>query len=347
MLLSPSALGTWALRRLNEILPQEPFRIVSPAGSDAPIGLSAQTSALRQRPMVWWRLRLSLQVLFGMLAYVSCSNGFERSEHGEGFLAPPQVAAGELVRVKQVYDGDTILLEDGRRVRYLGINAPEFQEPFYLKAKRFNESLVLGREIRLELDRDRADVYDRILAYVYVGDQMVNARLVQEGLAHAFFIGPRRKHDALFLRLQAEAKQRKVGIWSSRGRLRDLKITSVHPVDPARPDPDAPYVRITSLGNATTSLAGYVLMNEGGQRYVFPKVSLNPGYTVIVAGKGGTDGVDNSGQLSVHWPEQGSVWDSREDTAFLTDAAGSLVDMFHYKGKRVTRSPPRPRRKAP
>ncbi len=251
------------------MLPQKPFRIVSPARSDAPIGLPARTSALRQRTMVWWRLRLSLQVLFGMLAYASCTKGFERSEHGLGFLAfPPQVAAGELVRVNQVYDGDTIRLEDGRRVRYLGINAPEFQEPFYLKAKRFNESLVLGREVRLESDQDRADVYDRILAYVYVGDQMVNAKLVQEGLAHAFFIGPRRKHDALFLRLQAEAKQRKVGIWSSRGRARDLKITSVHPVDPARPDPYAPYVRITSLSNATIRLRGYVLSNEGGQRYL-------------------------------------------------------------------------------
>jgi len=176
---------------------------------------------------------------------------------------------------------------------------------------------------------------------------MVSARLVQGGLAHAFFIGISRKHNAQFLRLQAEAKQRKVGIWSARGRARDLKITSVHPVDPTRPDPYAPYVRITSLGNATIRLAGYVLANEGGQRYVFPNVSLEPGYTVIVGGKGGTDGVDNSGQLIVHWTAQGSVWDPREDTAFLTDASGSLVDVFHYKGKRVTRSPPRSRRKAP
>ncbi len=58
--------------------------------------------------------------------------------------------ADEFFRVKQVYDGDTVLLEDGRKVRYLGINSPEFQEPFYLKAKRFNESLVLRKKIRPE-----------------------------------------------------------------------------------------------------------------------------------------------------------------------------------------------------
>jgi len=328
--------------------PQEWFRIVSPVGSTAPIGLSTWTSALRQRPMAWWCPRLLIQAVLGMLAYASCSNGFERNKQGEGFLALAAPAtAEEFVRVKSVYDGDTILLEDGRKVRYLGINAPEYLEPFYLKAKRFNESLVLGQEIRIEFDQERGDLYDRVLAYVWLGDQMINARLVQDGLAHAFFIGISRKHNAQFLRLQVEAKQRKVGIWSARGRARELKITSVHPVHPARPDPYAPYVRITSLGNATIRLAGYVLANEGGQRYIFPDLSLEPGYTVIVAGKGGIDGVDNSGQLIVHWTAQGSVWDPREDTAFLTEASGSLVDMFHYKGKRVTRSPPRSRRKAP
>ena len=328
--------------------PQDPFRIVAPVGSTAPIGLSAWTSALRQRPMAWWCLRLSIQVFFGMLACASCSSGFERNKHGEGLLAlPPPIAPRELVRVKRVFDGDTILLEDGRKIRYLGINAPEYQEPFYLKAKRFNESLVLGQEIRLEFDQEGGDLYDRVLAYVWVGDQMVNARLVQEGLAHAFFIGISRKHNGQFLRLQAEAKQRKVGIWSARGRARDLKITSVHPVDPANPDPYAPYVRITSLGSGTIRLRGYVLSNEGGQRYLFPDVSLDPGYTVIVAGKGGVDGIDNAGQMVVHWPTQGSVWDPNEDTAFLMDPGGALVDLFHYKGRRVTRPPARSRRKAP
>ncbi len=255
--------------------------------------------------------------------------------------------ADEIVRTKQVYDGDTILLEDGRRVRYLGMNAPEFQEPFYLKAKRLNESLVKNQQVRLEFDQEKMDHYNRLLAYVYVGDEMVNARLVQEGLAHAFFIGPSRKYNALLLRLQAEAKQRKLGIWSARARVRDLKITSVHPVNPSRPDPDAPYVRIANLSDATMRLAGYVLSDEGGQRYVLPDVSLEPGYTAIVTGRGGTDGPDDSGQTIVHWPTQGEVWDPREDTAFLTDPTGTLLDLFHYKGRRVTRPSLRLRTKTP
>ena len=279
--------------------------------------------------VVWSRM--------GVLVLVLCG----------GLTVCAPVSADELVRTKQVRDGDTILLEDGRPVRYLGINAPEFQEPFYLKAKRLNDSLVKDQQIRLEFDQEKSDHYNRLLAYVYVGDEMVNARLVQEGLAHAFFIGPSRKYNSLLLRLQAEAKQRKLGIWSARARVRDLKITSVHPVDPNRPDPDAPYVRVTNLSDITMPLAGYVLSNEGGQRYVFPNVSLDPGYTVIVTGRRGTDGLDDSGQMIVHWPTQGQVWDPREDTAFLTDPTGTPLDMFHYKGRRITRPSSRSRSKTP
>jgi endonuclease YncB( thermonuclease family) len=256
------------------------------------------------------------------------------------------VIADERVRVNKVYDGDTIVLEDSRKVRYLGINSPEFQEPFYLKAKRYNESLVLGKEIRLEFDQERIDAYHRILAYVYVGDEMVNARLVKEGLAHVFLIGPSRKHSAVLLHAQTEAKQNKVGIWSARARPKDLKITNVHLADQDMPDPNAPYVRIANLSIGPVRMNGYVLSNESGQKYVFPDVRIDPGYTIIVSSTAGKDGIDDRGQMVVHWPAQSSAWDPREDTAFLTDPSGEIVDSFHYKGKRISTSS-RSRQKAP
>jgi hypothetical protein len=191
----------------------------------------------------------------------------------------------------------------------------------------------------LEFDQERTDGYGRVLAYVYADNEMVNARLVQEGLAHAFFIGPNRKHNALLLRLQAEAKQRKVGMWSLRSRVRDLKITTVHPADPTQDDQYPSYVRIANLSDATIGLVSYVLSSEGGQRCLFPDVSVDPGYTVIVSSGSGSDGVDSKGQLVVHC--SGLVWDLSEDTAFLIDPRGNLVDTFHYKGNRVRRPTPR------
>lgn len=263
------------------------------------------------------------------------------------FVLFGSVIADERVRVNRVYDGDTVVLEDGRKVRYLGINSPEFQEPFYLKAKRLNESLVLGKEIRLEFDQERIDAYNRILAYVYSGDQMVNARLVKEGLAHVFLIGPSRRHSALLLQAQAEAKQNRVGIWSARARPKDLKITNVHLADKDMPDPNAPYVRIANLSNGPVRMTGYVLSNESGQKYVFPEVRMDPGYTIIVSSAVGKDGIDDRGQMVVRWPAQSSAWEPREDTAFLTDPSGEIVDSFHYKGKRISTSSPRSKQKAP
>lgn len=309
---------------------------------------SKWNDGLRSWRVDWHRQWLPVLVLIGVLSCIACSSSHARDERGQDAVAlTAPGAADELVRVKRVYDGDTILLEDGRTVRYLGINAPEYQESFYLKAKRFNESLVLGREIRLEFDQERTDGRDRVLAFIYAGNEMVNARLVQEGLAHAFFIGPNRKHHALLLRLQAEAQQRKVGIWSARGRMRDLKITNVHPVDPTQDDQYPSYVRIANVSNVSKKLAGYVLSSEGGHRYLFPDVSLDPGYTVIVSSGSGTNGVDAKGQLVVHWSTQDPAWDPWEDTAFLTDPSGNLVDTFHYKGKRVRSSAPRFKGKAP
>ncbi|MDD5558229.1 thermonuclease family protein [Candidatus Methylomirabilis sp.] len=303
---------------------------------------------LRPWRMSWRRLSLPMLVLIGVLSCAACNTSYARDERGRGAAAlTAPVAANELVRVKRIYDGDTVLLEDGRTVRYLGINAPEYQEPFYLKAKRLNESLVTGREIRLEFDQERTDGYGRVLAYVYAGNEMINARLVQEGLAHTFFIGPNRTHHTLLLRLQAEAQQRKIGIWSARGRVRDLKITNVHPVDLTQDDQYPSYVRIANLSNTVFKLAGYVLSNEARQRYIFPDVSVDPGYTVIVSSGSGTNGVDARGQLVVHWSTQGPVWDPREDTAFLTDPSGNLVDTFHYKGKRVRSSGSRSKVKTP
>jgi micrococcal nuclease len=72
-------------------------------------------------------------------------------------------------RVARVIDGDTILLEDGRRVRYAGINAPEQADPYFREATRANNLLVGGKEVRLEFGRGNTEKHQRELAYIYVG----------------------------------------------------------------------------------------------------------------------------------------------------------------------------------
>lgn len=133
-------------------------------------------------------------------------------------------------RVIHVIDGDTIRVRIGHRhetVRYIGVNAPEIDhpdraaQPFGREAAAANRRLVKGEIVRLELDVERRDRYGRLLAYVYVGDVMVNAELVARGYAQAMTIPPNVRHQRLLVKLEREARRRQLGLWA-RGQARDL-----------------------------------------------------------------------------------------------------------------------------
>jgi len=126
--------------------------------------------------------------------------------------------------VRDVIDGDTVRLSDGRLVRYLGIDAPEARrrvgeewvedpEPFSRAATEANRLLVGGRTIRLEYDVNPTDRYGRLLAYVYVDGEMVNEALVREGLAVLLTIPPNVKHTERLRQAQEEARRAARGIW--------------------------------------------------------------------------------------------------------------------------------------
>jgi micrococcal nuclease len=128
--------------------------------------------------------------------------------------------AGEWVTVKRVNDGDTVQLTDGRRVRYIGVNAPEINherntaEPFGFEARARNIELLESRKIRLELDIERFDDYGRTLAYVFLPDgSMVNEKLLQSGLAYCLYWMPNVKYEARLLKAQRQAMQNRSGMW--------------------------------------------------------------------------------------------------------------------------------------
>ncbi|MDI6726556.1 MAG: thermonuclease family protein [Smithellaceae bacterium] len=236
-------------------------------------------------------------------------------------------SADENVRVSKVIDGDTIQLDDGRKVRLLGINAPEKREPYNQKAKRFVESRVIARDVRLEYDQEREDAYGRLLAYAHTGRYMLNEQLVQEGLAHVMTIGANRKHERRLLAAQGEAKKKRRALWSVWTRAKTLKITSVQPYHPSR---SAAYIRVACLADKSLQLAGHVLLNEAGNRFVFPQFVLAPGRSVIVSASS-EGGVVSQGILP--WPGI-KGFNEQGDTAFLLDAAGNLIDQFHYSQRR-------------
>ena len=72
----------------------------------------------------------------------------------------------------------------------------------------------MGKTVRLELDVRERDRYRRLLAYVYVGDVMVNAELVRLGYAHAMTVPPNVAHASRFVSLERQAREAGRGLWA-------------------------------------------------------------------------------------------------------------------------------------
>ncbi len=128
--------------------------------------------------------------------------------------------AQEEAIVRWVTDGDTIVLADGRHVRYIGINTPEIEhehqkaEPYGYQAKKYNEKLVFSKTIRLQFDRERHDRFGRLLAYVFLLDgTFINQAMVAQGYAYLLPQKPNIKYAKILLQAQREAMSAQKGMW--------------------------------------------------------------------------------------------------------------------------------------
>jgi len=141
------------------------------------------------------------------------------------------------VSVAYIFDGDTFRTRSGERIRLLGINTPEVahnaqREQAYAKqAKRRLRQLIMGKSVRLHLDKEKRDKYGRTLAQVYLRDgRWVNNILVAEGLAHVYTFAPNFYRADALLRTEQMARTDMRGLWkSSRFRILDAgEISSRH-----------------------------------------------------------------------------------------------------------------------
>ena len=126
----------------------------------------------------------------------------------------------KLQRVKSVYDGDTVILESGERVRLLGINTPEIEgrfrenEPGGLEAKAWLKDQLKDGKVFLEYDKEKKDHYQRSLAHLYLPDgKHLNVGLVENGLAAVSIVPPNLRHTKALVRAQQKAEKERLGIW--------------------------------------------------------------------------------------------------------------------------------------
>ncbi len=129
------------------------------------------------------------------------------------------------VMVTRVVDGDTIEIEGGQKVRYVGIDTPETVDPrravgcFGKEASNKNKELVEGKVVILEKDITNVDKYNRLLRYVYLKQAdgsllFVNDYLVREGYAKNYTYPPDVKFNEQFKEAEREAREQNKGLWN-------------------------------------------------------------------------------------------------------------------------------------
>jgi len=125
--------------------------------------------------------------------------------------------------VKHIYDGDTVKLDNGERVRLLGFNTPEMNykrgspEALAKEAKQALADILYqnNNRINLRLGNIKRDRYKRLLAHAYIdnGDN-IGAMLLQKGFATSLVIPPNNFAIDCYLQQESQARQQRLGIWA-------------------------------------------------------------------------------------------------------------------------------------
>lgn len=91
----------------------------------------------------------------------------------------------------KVVDGDTIYLDNGEKIRFVGVNTPERGVEGYITSKNFVQKLCLNKEVGIDVDDAKhTDRYGRTLGVVIVNGKNVNEMLLKEGLAEVMYMPP-------------------------------------------------------------------------------------------------------------------------------------------------------------
>ena len=172
------------------------------------------------------RIPRSVVVVLGIVIFLLQRFGiWERIQNQVDSAFPTQSVTEDdgSWRVIRVVDGDTLVLQNDERVRLIGVDTPETKhptkpvEPFGPEASLFTKHAVEGKTVRLKFDREKRDRYQRLLAYVYVGDWCLNEEIIRAGYSECVTRYPfDRTMKARFKLAESEARNSRRGLWGDR-----------------------------------------------------------------------------------------------------------------------------------
>jgi micrococcal nuclease len=140
--------------------------------------------------------------------------------------------------IRRVTDGDTLVLADGRHVRFIGINATELghegaaDQPYAAQARDRLKQLIAahGGKLSIAPGVQRYDEHGRTLAYLFVGGEDLGLQLIREGLAVLVAVPPDFAQLACYAQAETRARDLSLGIWSKASSLvTDVADTDLKP----------------------------------------------------------------------------------------------------------------------
>lgn len=232
--------------------------------------------------------------------------------------------------VTEVIDGDTIVLSNGDRIRFIGMNTPEEGMYFYGEARDVLEIMILRKEVRLEKDISDSDQYGRKLRYVYCDGIFVNLEMVKRGFANIFTYPPDVKYTEEFLEAERYARENDLGLWEiSKTSMVSVKITYDAPGNDNE-NINGEYIILENIGSRILDTSGWTVKDSGTNIYRFGSYQFGPGTRIILFSGKGTDGSGDMAERYLYWNSPGPVWNNDYDTLYLRDREGLLIEIYNY-----------------
>lgn len=249
---------------------------------------------------------------------------------------PPAPADARPAAIERLADGDSfdirwIDTDESDEVRLFGINAPEANACFGDVARGLLDIETSGKELLVEtIERDE---FGRIISNVWVGDVLLNLRMVELGAAVALTDGS--QHAAVIKDAQQTAQTSESGLWDptfcGADEQAQLVILEIFENAPGQDNlnPNGEWIDIGNVGELAVDMTGWSIRDESTRhRFFFPDgFELAGGATVRVFSGCGRDDASE-----LYWCDGDPVWNNAGDTAFLVDPDGGFVDTLGYEG---------------
>ncbi len=132
------------------------------------------------------------------------------------------LSIAESALVKWVYDGDSLLLTDKRKIRIIGIDTPETKhhrqkaQAYGAKAREALRVLLKNNnyQVSLRYGKERKDKYDRTLAHVYLPDGTnISNWMLEQGYAKTLAFPPNVKLAECYKKAEEIAQAQSLKIW--------------------------------------------------------------------------------------------------------------------------------------